>query len=244
MCIITGYMPWTVSSYPSTPSTKRKDAKRKLGRVPICTSAMFYKTSGAVGSFRILRCRHVPYCTIIMSDFLTATALLRELASAAGMEVDNWRAKWLRVCELLWKAMSTSTDIPAAYETTFIRLLKDDDRFALARLVIPEFRTAEGLEMLTAQQAKVMEAISDLQLRTSQEQNTSQADFDDPVYAAEKRILLDAEMHRARVLLHQSYTLDDASEEEIRDWLERRPGNKRLHQTSIKTNPPDAGCSG
>lgn len=56
-----------------------------------------------------------------------------------------------------------------------------------------------------------------------QQEGTTQVNYDDSTYTAEKRILQDAEMHRARVF-HHSGAFTSLDDEKVRQWLDAWPG--------------------
>lgn len=135
---------------------------------------------------------------------------------------ENWRAIWLRTCETIWNLDPALDDTDIRLDQ-FISILQKDDMFSTARLVIPALRR-EHASGLNAVQQKIMTMTEGLRHESCTRRRTTQSDFDDAPYVAEKRILHDAEMHRARVLFHQHHAFGEMDEDSIRAWLDAWPG--------------------
>ncbi|KAK1088927.1 hypothetical protein LTR33_000306 [Friedmanniomyces endolithicus] len=145
---------------------------------------------------------------------------LKENASAS-----DWRTRWLGICELLWDSLAASraAAIPEQQLDAFIKMLRTEDKFALARNVIPELREVDISDAPNPQQQRILEASADLRGDFFRRESCTQSDFDTALYIAEKRILLDAELHRAQVLLYHSGLFGASSENEIAAWLATHP---------------------
>ncbi|CZT16437.1 uncharacterized protein RCC_02280 [Ramularia collo-cygni] len=151
---------------------------------------------------------------------------LRELEQNPGGT--GWQGRWQQLCETIWSIMATATlyelAIPPIEYQRFLALLLSEERFALARLVIVELREGRGEHHLSAQQEDLLDKTSQIRARIQVVQNMQQSDFDEDAYAQEKLIHLDAELHRARILMHRSAPYGAASEERIAEWLAQYPG--------------------
>lgn len=135
----------------------------------------------------------------------------------------GWGTKWQHVCEIVWKLSANhDSSIPTTAVDTFIALLSDESRFSLARLIIAELRDPVPHSQYPQQQ-QVLQATQKQRANTARQESAVQTEVDDIMYVAEKRILLDAELHRARVLLHQSGAYGSESEDKIRRWLAAHP---------------------
>ncbi|KAI7554893.1 hypothetical protein KC331_g227 [Hortaea werneckii] len=153
------------------------------------------------------------------ADIHTACTIFRELA--AGSISPDWRSKWQAACEVAWANLSE--DVPPECVDLWARLLQDHDRFALARLVVPELRSTHPLPN-SQYQRRILDDTVDLRKAFSNTEQRTQSYFDSPAYVEEKRILQEAELHRARVLLHRSEAFGHSvTEEEIARWLAEAP---------------------
>ena len=136
--------------------------------------------------------------------------------------VPGWRTKWQLCCELFWEALAAKdATAPEPALLDFINLLTHKDMFALARLSIVELR-AGSRNSENAQRQRILDATSQLSAEVIRLERFTQADIDDVRYAAEKRVALHAELHRARVLLHNSGGFA-AGEDKIKAWLDMHP---------------------
>lgn len=122
----------------------------------------------------------------------------------------------------MWQALAAGIIVRDDQLEQYLALLARDDHFSIASMVIPELRESTATKFDNPQQEQIMTATIEQRDKSHRIQNTQQSDFDSSEYQEEKRILLDAEMHRARILLHQSGVFGE-QEEAIREWLDRRP---------------------
>ena len=163
-----------------------------------------------------------------MPTIAAVTALLSEFEE--DPEMMGWRTKWTKTCDVLWKFLSENDDqssaIPEKALDSFIKQLTGNAKFSIARLMIPELReNAKDVSSIPhhPQQQRILDETRHLRNSAARTESATQADFDDPLYIAEKRTLMEAEMQRARVLLHQSGAFGSESEDRIRDWLGLHP---------------------
>ncbi|KAI5357416.1 hypothetical protein Slin15195_G129280 [Septoria linicola] len=103
--------------------------------------------------------------------------------------------------------------------------LHQDDTFDIACFAISELQGYFNYNRSRAQQ-RILELTEDLHEMLHRQQSATQDDFDEALYREEEDIPLDTEINRAAILIHQSGTLDPANAEEIRKWLDSRPGRK------------------
>ncbi|GAB7364333.1 hypothetical protein MBLNU230_g4877t1 [Neophaeotheca triangularis] len=147
-----------------------------------------------------------------------------------GTKAHGWRTKWLRACELVWEHLSDChRSLPKSQLDRFTELLCAEDKFSIARLVIPPLRDTEA-QATNPQQQSILDATRELRRAFSEQEHATQADFDDALITAEREELMHAEMHRARVLLHQSGAFGHEQEQEIREWLESHPRMRGVSQ--------------
>jgi hypothetical protein len=151
--------------------------------------------------------------------------LLREVL--ADPQAKGWRTKWQWTCQYLWKGLEADHQASISDDdlNDFVHLLTSDKRmFSLASLVIDPLRdNGEPDVDLHHQQHLILQATLQQRKDKVKFQSSSQPDFDDPLYVEEKRRAMDAELHRARVLLHQSGAFGSQSEEAIKQWLLKHP---------------------
>jgi len=161
-------------------------------------------------------------------DFLNGITKLQQRPKC-----DDWGTQHQHLCRSFWNSLeeSTSTDALRA----FAKLPLDHDSFALARLVIPELRGDLNLRLTNVSKQYVLDATTDLRELTIDRNSFTQESFDDELFIAEKDIFLDVEIHRARILLHDSKALNSATAKEIREWLDLRPGRKRLQRSEERS---------
>ncbi|TIA32242.1 hypothetical protein D6C78_08364 [Aureobasidium pullulans] len=128
------------------------------------------------------------------------------------------------VCESLWTTLEDEDNEANHHDLaqTLISIIKQEDAFVLARLVIPKLRMKEPevqnpfkQEIITQTMAQRTQALA---LETSQ-----QSDFDNHLYRQEKEVFSESEMYRASLLLFRSAAFDGVEEQEILQWLANRP---------------------
>lgn len=157
----------------------------------------------------------------------------------------GWSTRVQEVCEQTWSRAGSEEGISADVFEGFIIFLLNDDAFDVARLVVPALREPSETNLLTVQQRGIVERLQQsremFDLKTSQQQ---QASFDDELYRAEKDIFLDAEVHRASMLLNESGLLDPARLEEIQAWLSARPRPTVPPPPAKKNSGPQATPEG
>ncbi|KAL8868458.1 MAG: hypothetical protein Q9174_004980 [Haloplaca sp. 1 TL-2023] len=134
------------------------------------------------------------------------------------------------LCEAFWDHLDTCTTPPQELLDAFVAVLQNEQYFAVARLVIPEFRALPATEPGNASKQHVMEHIASLQVKQIEMENGTTALFDDALYRAEKDTFTDAEMYRAGLLIYGRGNLDEVEKDEVQRWWAGRPGC--LKQTS------------
>lgn len=157
-------------------------------------------------------------------DFPREIRELLEASTEAG-----YATRLQDVCELFWASLETSNTDDKVLDC-FIQLLRYKDNFELARLVIPEFRSAD-LTSQTGAKAHVLNTIADLRRASLQREGTTQANYDDECYREEKDIYLDAQVQRARLFIHDSAPSYPGRMEEIRQWLAACPSRDHDHSS-------------
>ncbi|KAG9521380.1 hypothetical protein KCV07_g3763, partial [Aureobasidium melanogenum] len=158
-------------------------------------------------------------------------ALLRQLHERP--RCPDWGAKVQFVTETIWNSHTTE-DFGTAIIQDLISLLQQDEAFALARLVVPEFRvvdpTTDGLKRT------IIDQTEGIRVRSLETENTTQFDFDTPLYRQEKEVFAEAEMYRASLLLHGTAAFDEVDAKEILEWLDKRP-RKSTGSKSLSKKP-------
>ncbi|SMR49931.1 unnamed protein product [Zymoseptoria tritici ST99CH_3D1] len=153
---------------------------------------------------------------------------LRQNPKLAG-----WHSKLQQACEVFWDSLNANPRTEHAEQdvATLISLLSDRENFAVARLVVPELREMkiDPTILYHRQQRCVLEATSELRTGFGRVETARQSDFDDILYVAEKETMLNAELQRARVLLHQSDAFGSDNEQLIRHWLSEHPELRPTH---------------
>lgn len=139
---------------------------------------------------------------------------------------EGWGSRVQSLCETIWTALDRSdVTITNAVLNAFCTLLRAEDSFQLARLVIPELRTSGTTQDAGEQKRYVLVELEQLRTTFAGRDGTSPESFYDDYYREEKNIYMDSELYRARIFLHQRGLLEPASMEEIRQWLDSRPGS-------------------
>ena len=156
---------------------------------------------------------------------LNAAFRLLDALAGPGLPPPDWRTKWQAACELIWAALVKDEDFPEPQIALFADLLKDHARFSIARLIIPELRQASPKNINTAREhhMRILQATQHLRRAFIDLESTRQGDFDTEEFKHEKKVFSEAEMHRARVLLHWSGRFTVADEERLRGWLSSAP---------------------
>ncbi|KAK3698116.1 hypothetical protein LTR37_017074 [Vermiconidia calcicola] len=135
----------------------------------------------------------------------------------------HWQSRWSRASEIFWDGLSSDMKATDSHVGSFIDLLVDQDRFALARLVITDLRSASILLSISPPQNFILQSTAHLRADTLKKEGLRQEDFDSAAYANEKRTQRESDLHRARILLHDSGGFGSASEEQILKWLDAAP---------------------
>jgi hypothetical protein len=138
---------------------------------------------------------------------------------------DDWGAKLQDLCETFWTLLDNDNDIAPTYMDLFVDILLRESNFALARLVIPEFRNQLGESLENYHKQQIMERTMHIRAKLTIVETTNQADFDkdQPLYRAEKDIFAEAEMYRASLLLYNHGKQNTEERENMRRWLAARP---------------------
>lgn len=139
----------------------------------------------------------------------------------------GWGLRVQRLCEACWAILDDEAQSDDDLVNCFAQLLLEDDVLHLARMMIPDLRAPLDTAVQSKHKHRILEMTRKARATYAEHTSRSAPSFDDELYQAEKDIFLDAEIYRASILLHQSRTLDPASAEEIRAWLEKRPGARR-----------------
>lgn len=137
---------------------------------------------------------------------------------------DDWGAKLQDLCESFWEFLEQDNDILPQYVDAFVNVLLREESFALVRLVIPEFRSEPAAKLENHHKQQIMVRTTHIRAKLAIIERTNQAQFDEPLYRAEKDIIAEAEMYRASLLLYNSANLDTEQKDEVRKWLAARPG--------------------
>lgn len=158
----------------------------------------------------------------LSADFAAAIEKLEQCK--VSQKQAGWATTWSNASEAFWDGLSSNLNAPLPTIDLFVQLLDDDDRFQLARLVIPPLRDTKIPETATAPQRVILERMKDKVASTVRKEKTTQADFDDDDYVFEKRKLREVEMHRARVFLGDSGPYNDPDyQQQIQEWLQSAP---------------------
>ncbi|KAH0353000.1 hypothetical protein KCU81_g1782, partial [Aureobasidium melanogenum] len=154
-------------------------------------------------------------------DFLARVQMLR-----SPVRCPDWAAILQDVCTKFWARLDGDGEELTVTEPeihAFIDILKDPERFGLARLVIPDLRTADRSKVLTRVKLNILETLCGEMEKYDSIVSKTQADFDTPAYRAEKDIMLDVNIYRLKLLLYDTVSLTDAEEEKFNSWWEARP---------------------
>ncbi len=158
--------------------------------------------------------------TPFMEEFNATKTIFN--AFQAGQRPEEWQTLWSRASEVFWDGLSQDFEASPEHIELFIRALQDPDQFAVAQITIPELREAEMYARACFRQRQVLESTKNMRVKMANNERINQAHHNEN-YNSRTKSLHDAEMHYARVLLHNSNTLGSASEQEIRQWLQGAP---------------------
>lgn len=134
----------------------------------------------------------------------------------------SWAAEVQQICRESWLALVTDK-VEVSMQHQLIRLLRNEDAFNLARMVIPELSMALDTKLSCPHQQTVLNSTYALREKIASYTSCTQETFDDELYRAEKDIFIEAEVMRASMLLHHNKALDATDVGEIRRWLDSRP---------------------
>jgi hypothetical protein len=151
---------------------------------------------------------------------LPLTARLRQLLSAEDLH--DRPTLLLRAYRELWDALGN--DAERELGDALVSMLQDTNHLKLARIVLPAFRfRAEPPEHQPQRQRECVETTAKERARLDRLVESTQHDFNDAYYKAERKILQEAEMHRLRLLLFESGVLDQEQAHNVRRWLDGCP---------------------
>ena len=149
-------------------------------------------------------------------------------------EDDDWGAKLEHFCETFWMYLDDNSSPPQEVVDAFIDVLLEKESFAVARLVIPEFRGELSFKHENKTKQRVMDRTAHLRAEQTKMEQTTPSQFDDPLYRAEKEIFHEAEMYRAGLLLHYQGNLSKTERGEIQKWWAARPGCMREMDGAVR----------
>ncbi|KAK5703518.1 hypothetical protein LTR17_022030 [Elasticomyces elasticus] len=156
-----------------------------------------------------------------MDDLHTALTILDELKRDPNAL--PWSTRWQCACETVWAALGEDREVPEDAIGAIISLLEQGDKLAVAAMVIPELREPGMPVVHSKHQEEIIKQTREARGAAFARSTKRQEDFDDASYSLEKEKLRDAEMHRARVLLHHSAGAGSSEEEAIQRWLDQAP---------------------
>lgn len=139
---------------------------------------------------------------------------------------NGWATKLQRFCEEFWNLLDDEVEHAVGDLDALATLLKPQETFTLARLVIPDLRLPLGERLPNPRRQHILERLAETRAVFAARSSSTQDAFDDELYKEEKDIFQDAELYRARILLYESHALEPARMEEIQAWLANRPGSK------------------
>jgi hypothetical protein len=137
---------------------------------------------------------------------------------------DDWAAKLQHLCIDMWKFLD-GPDVPSESNLmAFVHLLQDEASFRLARLVIPDLRAAEELQAGFDCKKKVLQALRSAHTAHYHTLEGNKQDcFDTTLYAAEKRILAEMNILRAKLLFLNKLDLSQDEEMAFTQWYDSCP---------------------
>jgi hypothetical protein len=130
--------------------------------------------------------------------------------------------------ESFWSLASISEDHAAAYKDRIIHFLQDEEKFALAALVIPSlrFEHCDSANPINSTQRELIEATSEMRAKILRLKETKPPEPNPLSESLDGEIsrLIDADLQRATYLClgRGSYTDDEAAA--IKAWYQSAPG--------------------
>ncbi len=155
-------------------------------------------------------------------DFLT---VLQEISRP--QRCNDWGTKVQSLCEQFWLSLDEDNDIASSLMTAVTSLLQQEDAFAIAQLVIPDFRPGPTLQPEGDNKQHVIRHIElkrSISLQITN-QNQTHFDADQPLYRLEKQIFHEGLIERAGYLLYDHNILDAQQKKAVWNWLAARPRN-------------------
>ncbi|PVI07463.1 hypothetical protein DM02DRAFT_648947 [Periconia macrospinosa] len=151
-----------------------------------------------------------------------AESLIQRMRELADRESPDRSSRLQVLCKEAWTLLQR--DEHGSLVPAFLHLLQDPDDLSLASLVLPHLRPgAEPPQH--PRQREVVEGTLNATTALGNILKRTQAYYDrkNPLYAAEKRILQDAEMYRASLLLCNSGFLTPEESDLVRKWIDDCP---------------------
>ncbi|KAL8868498.1 MAG: hypothetical protein Q9198_008157 [Flavoplaca austrocitrina] len=134
----------------------------------------------------------------------------------------DWATKVQDLCETVWARFEKHAQDAGRYVTPMTKLLQDQVTFAIAALVIPEFRNASHTEQNPLKR-RVLESTAYLQTHFAKITARDRMYYNrqQPLYLHEKEIYAQAEIQRAHALLYNG--LGQEQREAVEIWLKNPP---------------------
>lgn len=158
-------------------------------------------------------------------------------------EDEDWGAKLEHFSETFWLHLDDNPSPTLEVINAFIDVLLEKESFAVARLLIPEFRGELSSKLENETKQSVMDHTAHLRAEQKNMEKTTPSKFDDPLYRAEKEVFHEAEMYRAGLLLYYQGNLSKTERAEIQKWSAARPGCVREMDGAVGTEMNDLRTS-
>lgn len=157
----------------------------------------------------------------VQSSVETITDRLRDLSLQDRS--NDWGAKVENLCESFWAVLECE-NIAIDDVRLFVDLILQEDAFTLARLVIPELRSANAVSTTPNENKQyILERTAYIRARQIADGTKNPADFDTPLYRSEKYIFAQAELFRAKVAFESCRPMTAHEKEEFETWWKSCP---------------------
>ncbi|THX31611.1 hypothetical protein D6D12_02719 [Aureobasidium pullulans] len=128
----------------------------------------------------------------------------------AAPRCPDWGTKLQDFCEAFWTWLDNHV-ADSQIVDRFITLLRQPACFELAQLVIPELRDHQDLRLDNQHKRRILDMISDMCIEATRLESLTQADFDEPFYAAEKKLHAESELVRKQNINHSGVGSDSVA---------------------------------
>jgi hypothetical protein len=150
----------------------------------------------------------------------------------------NWGTELEELCLEAWEMLGQETDEAGDVADAMCDVLQDKDCFQLAELVIPDLRgnlSADEVATRGVARQTVLLGTSGVRAKLAAYKLPTQALLTDPGYLEERAVFAQAEFYKACLLLYTYGNLSEEQKQQVKIWMDTRPGASGLRASTAPT---------